>query len=214
MIGMVYKDILVLRKQMRFYLIFFGVYAVMAFAGILPPAILTTLLVLLGMMIPMSSFAFDDQARWEKYAVSTPAGRQGVVGGKYIFAVLCTLVGAVVVALLQVLLSLAVTQEEPLSQQLITTVGCIGVVLVFNAFLLPFLMKFGAEKARTIMMVLFVVIFGGGMLIITLANRGLSLPAPPVWVMNALPVVLALVAVGGYVISYFFSLGIMAKKEL
>ena len=39
---------------------------------------------LIGLFLPMSSIGYDDQARWEKFAVATPAGRRGVVAGKYL----------------------------------------------------------------------------------------------------------------------------------
>ena len=73
--GMIYKDFLVQRKQLGYYGVFFLVYTLLAVTDVMPPAIMYTMTVLIGMMVPMASFSYDDLARWNKYAAATPAGR-------------------------------------------------------------------------------------------------------------------------------------------
>lgn len=213
MIGMVYKDFMVLRKQLGYYLAFFVLYGVLAFAGVFDSSIFAALIVVIGIMLPMSSVGYDDQAHWAKFAASTPAGRRGVVGGKYLFALLGTLACAVpVVAVMSVMLLTGLMEGE-LTVFLLTAAACAGTSLLINAVLLPLLLKYGSEKSRIIMIVLFAAIFGGSMLLARLASGG-GLPAIPAWVANALPVVLVLAAAGAFVISYFISLGIYEKKAL
>ena len=91
MTGMVCKDFLVQRKQLGYYIVFFLLYAVLAVMEIMPIGILYTMTLLIGMILPMSTFAYDDLARWNKYAAATPASRQGVVAGKYVFTLLSVL---------------------------------------------------------------------------------------------------------------------------
>lgn len=213
MIGFIYKDFLVLRKQMLYYFLFFGLYAVLAAMGVFPSMILSVMLTLVGMMLPMSSFSYDDLARWDKYAAATPAGRSGLVAGKYLFAVVCILASAMVVLLLQTALTLTGLLESALAEQLAVLLANMGAVLAVDAVILPLLVKFGAEKSRSIYMILFIAIFGGATLLGQLGQRGLLPPAPPAWVLHALPVILALVAVGGFIVSYFIAQGIMARKE-
>ena len=81
MIGLVYKDLMVLKKHLRYYMIFLVVYGGMTAAG-MGPGILGAVICIVGMILPMSSIAYDEQARWDKYAAATPAGRAGIVGGK------------------------------------------------------------------------------------------------------------------------------------
>lgn len=214
MIGMVYKDYLVMRKQMSYYLVFFVVYAGLVVAGVFPASILPALVVVMGMMLPMSSFAYDDQARWDKYAAASPAGRRGLVGSKYLFTILTLAASGIVVILLMLALALPGLIQITFIEALATTLACMGVGLLINAVILPIMVKFGAEKSRIISILLFAVVFGGAMLIGTLADKGVSIPMPPAWLLNALPVMLGLVAVGAYVISYFIAQGIIAKKEL
>lgn len=214
MIGMVYKDFLVLRKQISYYLIFVVIYAGLAIAGVFGPAILPAIVVVIGMMLPMSSIAYDDQARWDKYGASTPAGRRGIVTAKYLFSFLSLIVTALLVLVLMLAFSLLnIMTVDPL-EMLVTTLACIGVALLLDAVIIPLLLKFGAEKSRTISMIIFVAIFGGVFLISSVLEKGGSLPMPPAWLLNSLPIVLAIVAIGGFTISYFISQGIMEKKEL
>ena len=214
MIGMAYKDFLVLRKQAGYYLVFLLVYAVLSVLGVFPPSILGGLVVVIGMMLPMSSFGYDDQARWDKYAAATPAGRAGVVGGKYLFTLLATLAAAVLSFLAYLALSLSGKAEDGVWDILLIVVSCMAVVLVMNAVMLPLLFKFGAEKSRTISMILFVAVFGSIMAVGVVAEKGMAIPAPPAWLAAALPGALALLAVGGFAVSYFISRGIYEKKEL
>ena len=214
MIGFVYKDFLILRRQIVYYLFFFGLYAVLAAIGVFPAMILSVMLTMTGMMLPMSSFSYDDLARWDRYAAATPAGRQGIVAGKYLFALGCILGGAAVVVLLQMVLVLTSVLEGPLEQHLLSALANVGVVLFIDAIILPIFVKFGAEKSRSIYMAIFVLIFGGTMVLGQLSKSGSLPPPPPAWLLSALPVVLALIAVGGFVLSYFIAQGIMAKKEL
>lgn len=214
MIGMVYKDFLVLRKQISYYLVFLVIYAGLVIAGVFGPAILPAIVVVIGMMLPMSSISYDDMARWDKYAASTPAGRRGMVTAKYLFSLLSLIVIALLVLVLTSVLSLLnIMTVDPL-EMLFTTLACIGVAMLLDAVIIPLLLKFGAEKSRTISMIIFVAIFGGVFLISSVLEKGGALPVPPMWLLNALPIVLAIVTIGGLAISYFIAQGIMEKKEL
>lgn len=213
MTGMVYKDFCVLRKQAAYYLLFLAVYAVLVATGAFPSSVLAGLVVVTGMMLPMSSFSYDDQARWDKYAASTPAGRGGVVGGKYLLAAAATLAASIVAFLTYLILFLLGISGSGMAEAAFVVLSCAAVTLVLNAVILPLLFKFGAEKSRVISMILFVGVFGvciaAGPLL-----KNAALPAPPAWLLAALPGLLGLAAVGGFAVSYFVSRGIYEKKEL
>lgn len=213
MTGLVYKDLIVLKKQLRYYLVFLVLYGGMTVAG-MGPGILGAVICIVGMILPMSSIAYDEQARWDKYAASTPAGRAGIVGGKYLFTLV--VVGSMtgLVVLCMVLLRLTGLVKNDMAELVFTALGCGGAALFINAITLPLMLKFGAEKSRTISMGLFVVIFGASALGAMALKNQAVLPAPPVWLLNALPVVLAILAVGSFAVSYCVSRAVYANKEL
>lgn len=213
MIGLIYKDCMTLRKQLTTLLLFLLVYGGLTVAGVFDVSILGALVAVMGMTIPMSSVALDDMARWDRYAVATPAGRRGVVSGKYVFTLLVIVGSTVVAGLLMVGLSLAGLSKQTPGETVWVAASCAAITLLMNAFTLPFLLKYGAEKARAISMVLFVVIFGGAVLLGNADQWGVQLPVLSDRLVQAMPVLFGIVSVGGFVVSYFISLGIYDRKE-
>lgn len=213
MIGLVYKDIMVLKKQLRYYIVFLLVYGAMTVAG-MGPGILGAVICIVGLILPLSSIAYDEQARWDKYAASTPAGRDGIVGGKYLFTLAVVGGMTALVLLCMVILNLTGLVKDSLTELILTALLCGAVALVINAISLPLMLKFGAEKSRTISTGLFVIIFGGSVLGGLVLDKLAARPTPPAWLLSVLPVLLVLLAIAGFTASYFISRTIYAKKEL
>lgn len=211
--GLIYKDILSMRRLAGSYLVFFLVYGSLAITGVFNIGVLGGMVVLMGMMVPMSSISMDDASGWARFAVATPVGRTGIVRGKYLFTLLVLLCATVVVGLLLTGSALLGLSEDTPLDCLLITLACTGVSLVMDAVLLPLLFKYGSEKARIVNMGIFLVVFGGIVLLGGAASHGLPLPVPAPWLIRALPGLLALAAVGGFLLSYFISLGIYEKKE-
>lgn len=220
MTGLILKDFLVLKKTLRYYLFLMAVYAFFALTGTFTYSIISGFAVMLGAMGPMSAFAYDEQARWDRFAGASPVGRKGVVTARYLFALILLGVGGVIAALV----SLGVTWFgkaevsvwwEPL---VVSALVCLAGVLL-DSMLLPVIFKFGSEKSRVISMIIFVICFGGMALLSYLDGYGsLDLSAldrtfsalPPA-VLLAAPV-LAVVLL--FWLSYRISVGIYLKKEL
>ena len=95
-----------MRKQLSYYLIFVVLYAGLTVAGVFTPFILPGIVVLVGMMLPMSSVGYDDQARWDKYAAATPAGRAGMVAARYLSALIVLVAGSALILVLMLVLGL------------------------------------------------------------------------------------------------------------
>ena len=213
MTGLIYKDFLALKGHLTTYLVFFLVYGGLCLSGVFTASVLCGMVVLMSLITPMTTVTSDDVSRWNRFAIATPACRRGVVTGKYLFTLLVTLASTVFVSLLLVVLALAGGLEEPLSELLLSALACAGIALIMNAVALPLLLKFGAEKARMVSMALFLLVFAGFALLGLAADRGLALPAPPAWVLTALPGLLAILAVGGFALSYCIAQAIYARKE-
>ena len=128
--------------------------------------------------------------------------------------VMSQVVSAVLVAVLLVVLALAGgLGDGSLAEYLLATLACGGIALLLNGVTLPLLLKFGAEKARMVSMALFLVVFGGTALAGLAVDSGFAFPAPPAWVVAAIPGLLAILSVGGFVLSYFIAQAVYAKKE-
>ena len=214
MTGLIYKDFLALKGHLSTYVVFFVIYGGLCIAGVFSPSVLAGMVVLISIITPMTTVTSDDISRWNRFAVASPACRRGVVAGKYLFTLLMVLLSAVLVAVLLVVLALAGgLGDGSLAEYLLATLACGGIALLMNAVVLPLLLKFGAEKARMISMALFLVVFGGFALVGLAAGNGFTLPAPPAWVVAAIPGLLAILSVGRFVLSYFIAQEKKKKKE-
>ena len=221
MTGLMLKDFLVMKKILLYYLFLMLVYSFFAFIGTFTYSIISGFAIIMGVMAPMSVFAYDEQAKWDKFAAATPVGRRGIVKARYLFSLLLLFGGGV----LSILASMGVvafgkaeadTWWEPIVVVLVILL--LGVAL--NAVILPFLFKFGAEKSRVISIIIFVAGFGGTFFLLTrLSRRGdldlnglgntLSALPPALLVMVPVAVIFAL-----FWLSYRLSVSIYQKKEL
>ena len=214
MTGLIYKDFLALKGHLSTYVVFFVIYGGLCIAGVFSPSVLAGMVVLISIITPMTTVTSDDISRWNRFAVASPACRRGVVAGKYLFTLLMVLLSAVLVAVLLVVLALAGgLGDGSLAEYLLATLACGVIALLLNGVTLPLLLKFGAEKARMVSMALFLVVFGGTALAGLAVDSGFAFPAPPAWVVAAIPGLLAILSVGGFVLSYFIAQAVYAKKE-
>lgn len=211
--GLLYKDIVVLKKQISTLLIFVVVYGGFCVAGVFDFSIIGVLVSVFGLTSPMSSVALDDAAHWDRYAAATPAGRKGIVAGKYLFTLLVILVSGLAGTAIMLGMSAAGLIDNPPQELVVVILSCAAVTLLLDAVILPFLLKYGAEKARIVSMITFVLIFGSIVLLGGLANNGVNMPQLPGWLAAALPPVFALVSMGGFALSFAVSLGIYDRKE-
>ena len=211
MSGLVLKDLLVLRKQGRSYLLIIGIYMVLAFAGVFDYSILSTMMVVLTMMLPMATFSYDELARWDKFAAAMPVGRSGIIKAKYLMA-LAVIGGAGLLCFVVNIIVAMIDHEAQLGALMASLGGSLGAGLLINAAILPLLFKYGAEKSRSMMMVVmlavFILVFG----LITIAGEG------GFALTNAMTAVIpwlaALLVLGGFVVSYRISQKLYAQKEL
>lgn len=147
MIGLVIKDILVMRKTIRTYAMFLIFYLVMTVLGLFTISFTTAILQLIVMLLPMSAFSFDEMAKWDRYALTFPLGRRALVTGRYLFALIMTLVAGLCGLLSCVLVSIFDSQEMML-ENMMTVMVCLSLGLLYADILLPLCYKLGPERAR------------------------------------------------------------------
>lgn len=147
MTGLILKDLLILRKTLRSYLFMLIVYVGIAFTGVWSADIVGVLLVVMVVMLPMNVFAYDKQAKWDTYGLALPVGRTKTIAARYLCVLLLCLLSVGLTAILGVMLYAAGRVEEPVEFLVSCSVMGLMSVLV-NAIMLPFLYKFGPERAR------------------------------------------------------------------
>lgn len=169
MMGLLIKDLLCLRRQVKVYVIATVVYGGMTLMGVWDVSFFTWFFTLIAAMIPLSLFALDAAAKWDTYALTLPVERNGVVAARYLFTLLVVCVG-LVLSLAMGGLTMALGRMEDWGGFLMAASVAAGAGLLLNAVMLPVLYKVGPEKARIAMLA----IMGGFVLVVFLAIRGME----------------------------------------
>lgn len=210
MTGLVLKDFLVLRKALRTYVLFLIFYLILAIVGLFSISFITAFVQIIVMILPMSSFAYDDLAKWDRYAMTLPLGRRAVVRAKYAFVLLMILVAAAFALLSCVALS--ITAAQPVEENLAAGVGALSVGLLAVDVTLPLNYKMGPERARPF---LYAIIFIPVILIVLAARAGWldNLEQLPPSVVLPLLCLIPLVILLGLPVSYLISCRVVEQKE-
>lgn len=140
-------------KSMLFILIVFGIIPTAGIEGYI-----FICAILCSMMI-VTTFSFDDNAKWTRYAMIMPISKKDLVCGKFIvLAIFCT-IGSIF-GLLFGSISGLITNKitfnlAEIGELLFLTFVAWTISLIFGSMSIPLVFKFGAEKGRVLLFVSF-----------------------------------------------------------
>lgn len=154
MLGLIKKDFLLIKANSKSMVIIFIVYLMLAFQGIFD---VTFIVPLIGIMLFISTFSYDDFNNWNSYAVTLPNGRKNVVRAKYIASIILTAILGVAALTIGVGISYIKTNSINLDEIMSSLMGTILSSVIIISLLYPIVFKFGATNGRII---LFAVVFG------------------------------------------------------
>ena len=209
MLGLIKKDFLLIKANLKSMVIIFIVYLMLAFQGAFD---VTFIIPLIGIMLFISTFSYDDFNNWNSYAVTLPNGRKNVVRAKYIASIILTVVLGIGALAIGIGISYTKTNSINLDEIISSLMGTMLSSVIIISLLYPIVFKFGATNGRII---LFAVVFGiagiGALIaqfvdmtsIINMINRLDSYP------LVAIPIISA-ISLG---ISYLISNKIYQSKE-
>ncbi len=163
--GLILKDILVMRKSLKTYLLLILFYLILSAAGGLPISFCLSFIQVLLMVLPLSAFAYDELFHWDKAVFALPLSRQTVVKARYGFLLLLVLISAALSGLLCIFFSL--TGRAELLETLASVLACLGVGMLIPAFMLPLNYKLGRERAQPF---LYVFVIGGALVVFALSK--------------------------------------------
>lgn len=202
MTGLILKDLISLQKQYKsigLVLLFYAVFVVL----IGEITILSALLVLLCTVLPVNVFAYDEKAKWDKFALTTTVSRYDMVLSKYILAIFFITFGLIFSVIVQGIIAPGKWQEA-----LTVSLGTAGAGIVMISILFPLLFKFGSEKGRLILML---ILFFPVILMLLLEKLGFKEPNGD-WI-QWLPYIAPVIIIVLFIISILVSLNIYNKKE-
>ena len=209
MLGLVYKDLMVMRKTLVLYMVIFAVYGYMDIAYN-QGGLLIAMVLILSSILPVSSIAYDERCKWDRIANTTPLSRKEIVLAKYLFAIVLTVFSVAVCFVIYLFDS-----RMPMTEKLIMCYILIMMGMLYQAILMPVNIKFGAEKGRNIMMA---IMFVPVLLVLAVSNTGLvDMSAVTQFLENnehLLPYIFTAFVVIVYAVSVTLSVKIYENKDL
>ena len=154
MLGLIKKDFLLIKANLKSMIIIFVIYIMLAFQGTLDA---TFIIPLIGIILFLSTFSYDDFNNWNSYAVTLPNGRKNVVRAKYIASTILMIILAVVAFSIGIGISYIKTNSINLDEIISSLMGTMLSSVIIVSLLYPIVFKFGATNGRII---LFAVVFG------------------------------------------------------
>ena len=146
MIGLLKKDLYVADKSGRLLLVLALIFSMVPSMG----AFGSTYAMMMAVMMPLSSIAYDERCKWDRYAAMLPYRVGQLVWSKYLLSYLYTLLGGGIIVLgafLRGMTTGAADWKETAEMSVMLAV----VMLFITALGLPMLYRFGSEKGRLAM---------------------------------------------------------------
>lgn len=217
--GLIVKDILQLKTYKKTLIIFILIFTLTSISGKSGVGNMLAIMLALGFgMFSMASFNYDEINKADRYILALPLIKKQIVLSKYILVICSTVIGSVLGLILGFIVSLAINKQVPNIKELISVgLGGIFGIGIIEAIQIPCVYKWGAEKGRIQMVIAtaaIALLAGGIMLIGKKTNIQIQIDNIIEKISTFLPLILIVVTIAMYYISYRVSYKIYNTKEL
>lgn len=152
LISLVKKDLYTLGKSARSLVIFLLIYsAVLLIMGNL--SLLPSVATVICAMLPLSSFSYDDFAKWNNYALTMPVSRNLLALSKYILLLAVVFASSVLSILFWVLSHIPIggtADVISLTELLASWEAAAVTILLAHSLTFPLVIRHGTERGRTV----------------------------------------------------------------
>lgn len=156
MLGLIKKDLIMIKSNLKLILIMLFVFFVMALQGQFD---ISFVLPFITIMLFMSTFSYDEYNKWDAYAITLPNGRKDVVKSKYIASLILILLAIIITILLNWLVGI-INNNLEFDKFISTLVGGAFATFLIQSVMYPLIFKFGIEKGRIGLFVLTFAVIG------------------------------------------------------
>lgn len=213
--GLFLKDLSILKLQARFFMMLVMIAVIIVATGS-EVTFLMSYLMFVFAIFTLSTIAYDEMDNGMNYLLTLPITRGQYVLSKYIFALFMVgLAGVTSAIVIPVVLS--VNAEVVNMQEIIFTCAVIvGIVLLFLGVTFPIHFKYGAEKGKIVMFIVFaIIVLPFAAIEKLLEDKGIALEQLLSVDLRVETVIMAIVGIGVivYGLSILISKKIMEKKE-
>ncbi|NMC57283.1 MAG: ABC-2 transporter permease [Eubacteriaceae bacterium] len=200
--GLLLKDLVNLKQQTKIYIIIIAVWLAIALSS-KDGSFLGGMICVLSVMLPITTLSYDEKAKWDKYVLSMPVSRKQVVESKYILALALSFIGCII----SFAFNLFITKDA--SQSILMSLAFWAFSIFAFSVILPLIYKFGVEKGRAIILIVFL---APTVLAILIGKLNINLPSKEF--LYNLKFVVPIFIIAALLLSCYISIKIFKNKEL
>lgn len=200
--GLLLKDLVNLKQQTKIYIIVIVIWLAIALTS-KDGAFLGGMICVLSVMLPITTLSYDEKAKWDKYVLSMPVSRKQVVASKYILALALSFIGCFI----SFAFNLFITKDASQSMRMSLMFWAFSIVAF--CVILPLIYKFGVEKGRAMILIVFL---APTVLVIMLSK--LNIPLPSKEFLYNIKFIIPVFIIAALVLSCYVSTRIFRNKDL
>ncbi|NLP35769.1 MAG: ABC-2 transporter permease [Clostridiales bacterium] len=171
MLGLLLKDFINLKRYTKIFGLFIFIYGFMAYTQ-KDASSFTSIFALLFTILTMSSYAYDEVAKWDVYALTMPISREEIVRSKYYLMLLLVALSFAFSTVFTIVLNFILGIAN-IYLGLEACYIAASVIVLFYSITLPIITKLGIEKARIIFFAVYMIPVVIGYFIKKAANAGM-----------------------------------------
>lgn len=216
MLGLLLKDLINLKKFKKIFVIYILVYGFIAYTQ-KEASLFTSIFTILLSILTLSSYSYDEIAKWDVYALTMPVTRDDIVCSKYSLMLLLSAMGYVMSTVFTVALNLMFGAEDIFLGVETCYIAAV-IIAFFYCIIIPLITKLGVEKARYIFFAAYMIPVGITYLLKQAAEAGVfQIPTQIVEIVKFAirnrHILIPIVLVVALWISYAITVRIYRKKE-
>ena len=206
--GLLLKDLYMMKKYCKSYLLITVVFIAVSFASS-ENLFFTFYPCLLCGMIPVNLLGYDERSRWLQYSETMPYTKGQIVSGKYLIG-LGTQIAVLLITGIAQAIRMSVSGTFVLLEYLVLMILLLIMSLLASSITLPFMFKIGVEKGRMAYYIMIGVVCAGSIIATTIFKEGLQNKIQ----LNAFLPVFCLIGVGIYALSWYLSIVFYKTREI
>lgn len=186
------------------YILFMAVLNVFSDTG----NMFSYIIILIGAMLGISAFSYEETYHWNRYTAALPVSTRQIVLTRYLVVGIFILGGIAASLLLGAVSVIAGTMSLTVTEWMLEMVQCVLICMLYQEIMLPIMYRFGAERGRIVMMLLFILLFAALYALSTFAHLWQQLAT-----VYSATLALGVVIIILLPVSVAVSIGIRRKKE-
>ncbi len=205
--GLLLKDLYMMRKYCRAYLIITAVFVALSLAND-ESLFLTFYPCMVCSMIPVNLLGYDEQSHWLQYSGTLPYTKGQIVSCKYLIGLMVQIAILIVIGVSQAV-RMNISGTFNLNDYIVLLLMMLIVSTVISSIGLPFMFKLGVEKGRIAYIIVGSLFAVGSIAVIALGadlNENIDLS-------RIIPFI-SLGAIAIYALSWYLSVVFYKKREL